>query len=481
MSRYFSSFFPDSSTHRLVAAVFFIALIFRLAIFGYLYFTLGEYHGLAWVDGSQYVALAKNIASGNGFSESSVPPFLPHTLRTPGYPWFLAAFYGAFGNFWSASLAEAVLNSFVPLFIFWLALKLSGNSRIAFVAGLLTAVDYHIAVHTLTLNTESIFVFLAVLSAVFIFRYIEKPDILKATAIGLLFGFGALTRPLLYYAFVPIFIFFVFSLRIIEWRRRIAGAACFLLIAFAITIPWMYRNYRVSGEFTLSTLGWFNMYTRMAAMVQAAASHQSYTESLQVLVGGLNEGGYISRADEHELFDVKFIPLLRERAIEILKAHPRETLLVQINSVQTLFTQDDLLYILNHSHLLPDAKRPPIPLSLLVMQKGVSAWRDMLPYLKGQYLIPYLMRVVWIVFFALAVLGVWSLARSGEYKQKVMTWFLVALIGFIVVVSLPVSASLNARYRIPFAPFYFIFVAAGMVHIFGRTHKLALKTGTHTV
>ncbi|OGZ97669.1 MAG: hypothetical protein A3D41_03185 [Candidatus Sungbacteria bacterium RIFCSPHIGHO2_02_FULL_41_12b] len=141
---------------------------------------------------------------------------------------------------------------------------------------------------------------------------------------------------------------------------------------------------------------------------------------------------------------------------------------MQLNSVQTLFTQDDLLYILNHSRLLPDAKRPPIPLSLLLLQKGPSAWRDMLPYLKGQYLIPYAMRVVWLVFWVLSVLGAWVLVRNGVYNQKAMAYFLIALILLTVLVSLPVSAALNARYRVPFAPFYFIFVATGAVFVFSK-------------
>jgi len=519
-----SYFLPDKKVFRYVLFIFIAALGVRLFIFGILFFRLGEWSGLAWVDASNYMALAKNLSLGNGFSLSDSLPFEPHTLRTPGYPIFLSVFYYLFGVYWPASLFEAVLNSFVPVFIFWLAFKLTDNLKTSAVAGFLTAFDYHIAVHTLTLNTESIFVFITVLAVVLIYQYIETPSFKKAAVIGLLSGFAALTRPFFYYAFPLIFIFLlldsirrravilsasegsisVFSGlrdRFFALLRMTAPAFCFLFIALALVIPWMYRNKQVSGQFTLSTLGWYNMYTRMAAMVNATVSQKSYIQSLEDLMNQLKNEGHISRADEHELFDVKFIPLLRERTLEILKAHPKETVLVQLNSVQTLFTQDDLLYILNHSQLLPDAVRPPIPLSLLLLQKGPSAWRDMLPYLKGQYLIPYIMRVVWLVFWVLSIFGAWVLVHpvrspaksifemkpegeaglrlpsslnyaqpptSNGASKKAMVYFLIALIFLTVLVSLPVSASLNARYRVPFAPFYFIFVAAGIYDVFQR-------------
>jgi len=518
----FSYLFSDKKYFRLALVIFITALGVRLFIFGILFFRLGEWSGLAWIDANNYMALARNLSLGNGFSLSDSLPFEPHTLRTPGYPVFLSLFYYLFGVYWPASLFEAVLNSFVPVFIFWLCLRITDNLKTSAIAGFLTVFDYHIAVHTLTLNTESIFVFITVLAVVLIYQYIETPSFKKAAVIGFLSGFAALTRPFFYYAFPLIFIFLVISsvrrngvilgvsegtgavrhpeglarrvfnllfrpfiafrattdagflallplkARLASGGRMMAPALCFLFIALALVVPWMYRNKQVSGQFTLSTLGWYNMYTRMAAMVNATVSQKSYIQSLENLMNQLKNEGYISRADEHELFDVKFIPLLKERTIEILKEHPKETILVQLNSVQTLFTQDDLLYILNHSRLLPDAKRPPIPLSLLLLQKGPSAWRDMLPYLKGQYLIPYAMRVVWLVFWVLSVLGAWVLVRNGVYNQKAMAYFLIALIFLTVLVSLPVSAALNARYRVPFAPFYFIFVATGVVFVFSK-------------
>lgn len=507
---FFSNIFQDLYIRRTVVVIFLAALFFRLFIFGILFFRLGEWSGLAWVDASNYMALAKNLSLGNGFSLSDSAPFEPHTLRTPGYPLFLSVFYYLFGVYWPASLFEAILNSFVPVFIFWLAFKLTENLKIAAISGFLVALDYHIAVHTLTLNTESIFVFITVLAVVLIYGYLEKPDLKKAAVIGLLSGYAALTRPFFLYAIPLIFIFLVFASfrrggvilsasegsltlgnglknRFLAWlRMTISGfkmtvlpALCFLFIALALVVPWMYRNKQVSGQFTLSTLGWYNMYTRMAAMVHSAVNHKSYVEGLEDLMTQLKDEGHISRADEHELFDVKFIPLLRERTLEILRAHPKEAILVQLNSVQTLFTQDDLLYILNHSRILPDTKRPPIPLSLLLLQKGPGAWRDMLPYLKGQYLIPYIMRVFWLILWVFSVIGAWVLVRGATGNKKAMTYFLIALILLTVLVSLPVSVSLNARYRLPFEPFYFILVASGAVVAYARLKLRLFRDNAH--
>jgi len=456
VNEFFSYLFPDKKFFRYAVVIFLTALCFRLFIFGMLFGRLGEWEGLAWIDANQYIALAKNLLLGNGFSLSESVPFEPLTLRTPGYPLFLSVFYYLFGVFWPASLFAAVLNSFVPVLIFWLTIKVGGNLRTAAISGFLIALDYHVALHTLTLNTESIFVFITVLVSVMLYWYFEKPSWKKSAIIGMVSGYAALTRAFFLYIIPFIFIFLVLAperngnaasdikgepspyqplfkdkpsvlFRRITARIKMgmAPSLCFLFISLAFVVPWMYRNKMVSGQFTFTSVGWYDMYTRTAAMVEAVVYKKSYIESLDNLMKQLKEEGHIAKALEYELFDAKFIPLLRERSLKILQAHPKETFLIQLNSVQTLFTQDDLLYILNHSQLLPDAVRPPIPLSLLLLQKGPSAWRDMLPYLKGQYLIPYIMRPIWAVFWALSLAGVWVLIRSADSRRYMIYFFIL--------------------------------------------------------
>src|SRR4030095_4078875 len=41
----------------------------------------------------QYVTVAFNLFHGHGYSASKAPPYLPTTVRVPGYPFFLAVFY----------------------------------------------------------------------------------------------------------------------------------------------------------------------------------------------------------------------------------------------------------------------------------------------------------------------------------------------------------------------------------------------------
>src|SRR3954454_23914186 len=72
-------------------AIVFAALAFRLALALALPNDESD-------DGRLYALIAHNIGSHAVYSASEDPPYRPTYIRVPGYPLFLAAVYGAFGE-----------------------------------------------------------------------------------------------------------------------------------------------------------------------------------------------------------------------------------------------------------------------------------------------------------------------------------------------------------------------------------------------
>ncbi len=445
--------------------IFLLALLIRLITFWFLYSHYGVRPGLFWADSNEYTSIGRNLALGNGFSEQLEPPFINDGLRTPGYPLFIALFYKLFGNLWSISLAQACLNALVPVITFFLAQRISKNLKVAYWAAILVAIEPHLVLYSVSLSTEGIFVLIFLLTVLFFTRWLERQKLADLLLSGVLLSLGALTRPILAYC-IPLFVgllaFYAFKTK--TRKKATLSVLIFSVISVSLLLPWMYRNYRLTGQVALSNIGWVNMYTRLAATLDAASTGQPLTTSYVRLITQLKIEGYIQNAHESELYNPKFIPLLKERSLKIILAHPVQLLALQPLSLHTLFTSDNLLYTLNTLQLLPRPVRPPIPPTMLLLQVGpLETAKRIFPYLHGVYLVPYVMRGIWYAVFIFALIGTYRVFHSGTATQKKMAGIYGLLIGSLALLTLPISASLDARYRVPFEPLYFIFVALGLI------------------
>ncbi len=483
---------------RALITIFLFALILRLFAFDFFMLRSGA-EGLFLVDATHYTTLAKNIVEGHGFSLSAVAPYAPDAYRTPGYPVFLAIFYKLFGTFWPANLFQVFLNSLVPAVIAWLAWKVSGKRSVAYVAGFLTAVEPHLIYHQVGIATEGIFTFLLALFAVAVVRYLDSPSPKRVLAVGLLFAVSSITRPYFLY-FLPVAILFLVlpllsfprtresrvlvegldsrfrgndrKQRVGAWKKVILLCAMFLIPSFLVLFPWMMRNERVFGVLTLSTSGWYNVYTRLGATVYAAATNQQFNPVFNNFLTQLGRDGVTAHGTDEELYDPRVAPELKKRALAIFKTYPLQTLLLQPLSVYTIFTHDNLLTMLNEMRLLPYPKRPPIPLSMALLQENpLRALREIIPYIRGTYVIPFVMRALWSFLLLCAIVGAYALLKAKDRLQKMYALFFAALICFFVVVTLPIGAAIDARMRMAFEPIYFVFVAAGAVSLFCHSRE----------
>src|SRR4051812_20103603 len=121
---------------RALAIIALIAMIHAAAFAGY---QRPEWD-TSWDDQVGYQRLGHVLATTGTFTRNpGMRPFAPETIRTPGYPLFVAAVYTIAGEHHVAvAAAQAVLFALLTLVVFALASRLA-SERVALGAALFTA------------------------------------------------------------------------------------------------------------------------------------------------------------------------------------------------------------------------------------------------------------------------------------------------------------------------------------------------------
>lgn len=104
--------------------------------------------------------------------------------------------------------------------------------------------------------TETLFTLFFTISALLLFRAFETGSLREFFAAGLFVGLASLTRPILYplYFYLAVCWPFLFAKKpAITSRKKGLAAAIFFLALFVMIMPWISRNTKVNGRFTLIT------------------------------------------------------------------------------------------------------------------------------------------------------------------------------------------------------------------------------------
>ncbi len=162
-----------------------------------------------------------------------------YSYRPPGYPLFLALIYFIFGIQPRAGLwVQGLLDSFSILLVYFLARRMVSESY-----SLLSAFAYSIyVVWPVMIMSETLFIFLFVLSLILLIRASEKPNASLFFLQGLIFGYSILVRPGTI-IFFPVFLWYLFRT---GWSWKRAWMIWVLVLGLSLpVVPWLVREYRV--------------------------------------------------------------------------------------------------------------------------------------------------------------------------------------------------------------------------------------------
>jgi len=428
--------------------------------------------GSAWAmtpDSFQYLALRDGFLHRCGFAFwTGGACGTPDVFRTPLYPAFLALF----GNSWRSALAcQALLGALVCAAVVAFVYDRYGGASAAFAGGVV-ATDVPSILNTKLVTTEALCQFtltigvLLFLSGCYPTPRTRSP-FLRVTIGGLFVALSALARPAAISA-LPILVLVLLFAGKCSGTARIRLVALGLVLPTALLFAWMFRNYRVSGAWTVSTEGTQVLYFYTAPGVLSESSGESIESIRSEFASDLRLSGEQAVSDcpgetsineSYNLIMCSLMahpalarPMLR-RSMSVIRSHPIQAVLITTEgflrlALQPHFPGIGLSGILSYSQ--------PAPSGLTVKRLVFEAITWSTVTFEGAALV-----VIWLG----VVKAIWWGFRVHPLSDRAIP--ILFLLGAGVLLLLPAAPAYGAwdtRYRILAIPFLSIVAAIGWFH-----------------
>lgn len=234
------------SERKILLSLFFLSFIIRVV------FILTLKNHFYFDDEFEYYRMVENFLSGKGLIIGENLK----SFRPPLYPLFLSLLYSLHFNLFFIRITQTLISSITVIFIYLLGKKVF-NKKIGIISGLISSFYPFFIFYTGFLLTETLFIFLTVLSIYFLVGAFENEKNILSIKTGITMGLAGLCRPAIE-LFFPLSIILILSDRAksikIRWKKVIL-----ISIFFTLTLsPWVIRNYKIFGKFIPGTTmgGW---------------------------------------------------------------------------------------------------------------------------------------------------------------------------------------------------------------------------------
>ena len=375
-------------------------------------------------DSRQYDIWAQQIAGGQWMGSEVF-------YQTPLYPYWLAVIFSLAGHsIATVRVIQAALGAASCALLGWAGRRFF-TDRVGIVAALLLAIYPPAFFFDGLIQKSSLDIFLVTLSLALLAEFTVRRNAAWLAALGIVAALLTLNRENARILYLVIGPWLWFGFRDLPARRRLAWGAVFAAATLSVLLPVGLRNYRVGGEFLISTsqLG-PNFY--IGNNPTASGSYEPlvpdrgdaiYERQDAVRVASAAAGRTLSPGEVSDYW--------LGRAFEYIRAHPLHWL--ALLGKKTFFT-------LNAAEL-PDTE-------------SIEAYADFSRLLRG---------LLWLNFgvvLPLAAFGAW--VSRADWKR------LSVLYGVFAGLALAVAAFyVVARYRHPLVPVVLLFAAVGVSGLAG--------------
>ena len=192
-------------------------------------------------DAAGYLDLARNVATGKGFTQDGLHPMM---YRPPLFPTLLGGWFRLTGTSSpiSAAVFQSLLHASSVLVAFLLFLELTPSFVLATCAALFLVVNPLLVTRVVFVLQEPTLLLFTTLAVLLSVRCIKAPSTFRVALAGGAWGLCTLAKVVAWFA--P---FLLLAMRLLpkrhrwEWRGR--DAAVLLLCFAAVIAPWTVRNY----------------------------------------------------------------------------------------------------------------------------------------------------------------------------------------------------------------------------------------------
>lgn len=382
------------------------------------------------------------------------------SVRTPGYPLLMAPFVAAnlLGIF---ILIQISISSLIP----WLGYLLSrrifpDNQKIAYFTAAALAVEPLSVMLASQLLTETFFVFFFLLLVLQIINFLRssKENLLKEILIlGALSGIGALIRPnLIYFPFVVV-VLIAYKFLAKEkkgrnvWKKIICQTTIFISVFFVFMAPWMYRNYRIHGNWSLTSAGSNLGILALAPSAVALERNISYADAQRVVLKEikLSEQPNVSVSEEQRYNQI---------ILKILRENKKGFVLSLLASNFQLWTHDGYLTVFQFLGIFSayeTSKLATPPLFTMLTHPREIPLGVLLSYLTKPVAIIVFSRLLWIALFIAALTGLILNAKKEGWLFP-HSFSLLLILAYFSITSMILGLGITARVRQPVNALIFI-------------------------
>jgi 4-amino-4-deoxy-L-arabinose transferase-like glycosyltransferase len=426
-----------------------------------------------WTDQIGYTRLGQALAETGRFSRYPYDPrFIPEVIRTPGYPFFVAAVNRVIGQgHLAVAAAQAVVFAAICLLVGAMT-RLVASERTAFAAALLTSL-YPPLPYFAALTLTEVFTTFLVTLGVYLWLRALRDGGGQAAAAGVILAWAALTRPS--FQFLPMAL--VAAACAIAPRGPVARRRSVIMLAVcaAVLAPWLLYN---------------AVYLKMLTFTPAGGIGRALWEGgWQVTLPGRVQATLTEMADttpERAPLDHK----VRSYADQIgMDAAPMLRYVHQWQDIRRIWTEPQEPWERARARVTADGeyrrvaleniRRDPVRHVWLRLTRGVLLlWLTEIPvrYSDINALPALAIRAIWFpqaLLMLAAIGGLYALRKPGTRREA-------AAFAAVIVYVTAVHAALysEARYALPAKPVVLLLATVAAARLAAiRTERAALRRG----
>lgn len=410
-----------------------------------------------------YHQLAINIINNHSFAYQYELP--PVSLRTPGYPVFIAFFYFIFGYSPIVILIiQIIFDSFTSILIYLMAKNLF-NNKTALIASYLYSIEPHASIYSISMYSDTIFVFFISLFGYHIIKYFLELRTKNLVFLSIFLGIATLIKPSSVYIPVIIMIFIIIYFRK-NLKKILINGSLFVSLFILTLSPWLVRNYLHYNKFFLSTSGEYNLLVLNITPLKMNLSHQNQDETIYQL---LAEADSLMKTDgEMPIFkekpknyweeltlqyDFNKAKYWRKLAFIYIEKYPFEFIkFYSLGIMHTFINLATSAYSI-YFNFTPVRQNFNIKSESNFIQliKNYLSAKNIYELLAGFLILIYLI----IVYSGL----LYGLIKSELNENRLVKILVFSVIIYFIIIS---GAGGLARFKLPSIPFYLVFSAAGV-------------------
>ena len=465
---------------RALVVIVFAALFLRLTLFALLLNTFGE-TGMFLSDSYRFTSIAENMIAGNGFSRyvPELDAIRPTAVFPPIYPLLLVLSQTATGSYIPLIILQLILGSLMPLLVYAIGRFLTKKQGVLLGASALTAFEPLMIVWNLVLLTETVSLFLLLLSVLFFLRFLggsrasaslpplDTEKIAYGAAAAFFLGVSSLVRPnaqylIILFAAYGIIVTMRFSIHR-QWKKmyRIARAVGIVTALFIITLgPWMVRNYVTFGSYSISTTGPRNVYSNFQASMLVLKENTTFDEAnFRLMENFAKRHGILV----HDIYnDPRYSKTLLWEGIRFVLSDMKYAIPTFAIITTSFFTHDAYLDYSSRYGIIEPLTLLEFSPSASLVTNGIkdtviTIWNRVGPL----FFVALGARIFWAGILLSAVTGSIILIRSQNPMVRRSACVLVAVIIYYWLTTMAVGFGTMARMRYPANPFLFILSGVG--------------------